>query len=395
MDEPEDGNIRNAQNNIQDADLSDETQDFRFLNLLNKTGTTALPRRGEKDFEPDGTDLQDRVLNESRQAMHEALLGERKHSSKQHVSATWRPSQRMAEVHVARGPHFKTVGKADRRGVLWLLPEETIYLVERGNLECWWEEGVPMSLQGVYASALDGCGGLERYQVYTYLKRAGYILARAPTFFHDDDKVVEREERGEGIIGTIRPATTTPPGIFKQLFTSLFLTRTKPPPFGPVIAQGTYRTYDSIYSRLSIIPTHHPPHTPTNMVAVASETPFRIAYKVWKPQPHFRKSDPPPADFLVAVASARETSLPTLSQLSALFDSVPVDEKTGGKSQFRRLKDGHRKCLVSQSWDTEVTTFIKFAHVGFWVGPIFYGKREGEGWREIGRWCRRERTRQR
>jgi len=145
--------------------------------------------------------------------MHEALLGERKHSGKQYVSATWRPSQRMAEVHMARGPHFKTVGKADRRGVLWLLPEETIYLVERGNLECWWEEGVPMSLQGVYATALDGCGGLERYQVYAYLKRAGYILARAPTFFHDDDdeEAMGGGEKEEKMVGTIRPATTTSP----------------------------------------------------------------------------------------------------------------------------------------------------------------------------------------
>jgi len=307
--------------------------------------------------------------------MHEALLGERKHSGKQYVSATWRPSQRMAEVHMARGPHFKTVGKADRRGVLWLLPEETIYLVERGNLECWWEEGVPMSLQGVYATALDGCGGLERYQVYAYLKRAGYILARAPTFFHDDDdeEAMGGGEKEEKMVGTIRPATTTSPGIFKQLFATLFLTRPKPPPAGPVVAQGTYRTYDSIYSRLSIIPSHHPPHTPTNIITAASETPFRIAYKVWKPQPHFKKSDPPPADFLVAVISARETSLPTLSQLSALFDSVPVDEKTSGKPQFQRLKDGYRNVILAIV-DSGVTSFIKFADVGFGDEPMYKWK---------------------
>src|SRR5437879_4521355 len=137
-----------------------------------------------------------------------------------------------------------------------------------------------MSLQGVYASALDGCGGLERYQVYAYLKRAGYILARAPTFFHDGDGAVEGEEREEGVIGTIRPTTTAPPGFFKQLFTSLFPTLPKLSPSGPVITQGTYRTYDSIYSRLSIMPSHHPPHTPTSMVATASDTPFRIAYRV-------------------------------------------------------------------------------------------------------------------
>ena len=36
MDEPEDDIIRNAQGNPLDADLTDETQDFRFLNLFNK-----------------------------------------------------------------------------------------------------------------------------------------------------------------------------------------------------------------------------------------------------------------------------------------------------------------------------------------------------------------------
>lgn len=36
MDEPEDDNIRNARINLQDADLSDETQDFRFLNMFKK-----------------------------------------------------------------------------------------------------------------------------------------------------------------------------------------------------------------------------------------------------------------------------------------------------------------------------------------------------------------------
>ena len=117
--------------------------------------------------------------------MHDALCGERTHTSKVHVEGIWRPERNLTEVHIARGTHFKAMGKADSKGVVWLLPEETIYMVERGNLECWWEEGVPMSLQGAYASCLQGCGGLERYQVYSYLRRAGYILQRAPTFFDE------------------------------------------------------------------------------------------------------------------------------------------------------------------------------------------------------------------
>jgi len=117
--------------------------------------------------------------------MHDALCGERKHSVKTHAEGIWRPDKQLTEVILAKGPHFKTVGKADSGGVLWLLPEETIYMVERGSMECWWEEGVPMSVQGAYATCLEGCGGLERYQVYAYLKRAGYILNRAPTFSDD------------------------------------------------------------------------------------------------------------------------------------------------------------------------------------------------------------------
>lgn len=120
--------------------------------------------------------------------MHNALCGDRKHGSKSHVEGIWRPSKQRTEVRVVRGTHFKTIGKADSRGVLWLLPEETMYMVERGNLECWWEEGIPMSVQGVYASCLEAAGGLERFQVYTYLKRSGYIIQRAPTF--DDGKLV-------------------------------------------------------------------------------------------------------------------------------------------------------------------------------------------------------------
>src|SRR5215471_9763246 len=69
-----------------------------------------------------------------------------------------------------KGPHFRTLGQADRWNRLWLLPEEALYLLERGSLEIMWpapspapvsedrseedkrvEEGVPMSLQAAYA----------------------------------------------------------------------------------------------------------------------------------------------------------------------------------------------------------------------------------------------------
>lgn len=397
MAEPEADNLRLAQGAQQDVDLSDETQDFRFLSQFSKsTDQSSIPKRGEKDFEPDGTDRQSRVLDDSRNAMHEALCGERKHTSKVHVEAVWRPARQLAEVHDARGPHFKTIGRADRTAV-WLLPEETIYMVERGSLECWWEEGIPMSLQGVYASCLDACGGLERYQVYAYLKRAGYIIQRAPTF---DD---EPDNDSEPPPPTVRTSTAVPPGLFCHLFNALFGPRPVPAS-GPMIAPGsTYRSYTSIYERLAVIPAHHHPTSPTSSSSSSSSStsaahaPFRVAYHVWKPQPAFKKSSPPPPDFRIAVVSARDTPVPTLAQLTHLLDTIPFDDAkaSAAKNPTHRLKDGRRNVILAIV-DSGVTSFLKFADVAFADEPLFarksaggrggkFGGRGGRGGRGRGR----------
>jgi len=101
--------------------------------------------------------------------MHTALSGQRQHTSRVNVHITWRREIGKGEVEAAKGTHFKTMGRADKHGTVWLEREEVVYLVERGGVECWWEEGVPMSLQGVYAECLGGAevgeGWVERYQV--------------------------------------------------------------------------------------------------------------------------------------------------------------------------------------------------------------------------------------
>ncbi|KAF3915221.1 hypothetical protein ABW20_dc0108597 [Dactylellina cionopaga] len=177
-----------------DIDISDETQDFRFLAALTKKDGT-IPKRGEKDFEPDGTNLQSNTLDDSRNAMFQALSVERSHNGKNRVTATWHPSRRLARVHTQRGVLFKSMGRADKSGTIWLLPEELIYMVERGSMECFYEEGgleadisinISMSLQAVYAAALEATGGLERYQVYANLRRSGYLVYRDPEGQHDE-----------------------------------------------------------------------------------------------------------------------------------------------------------------------------------------------------------------
>lgn len=140
--------------------------------------------------------------------MHGALSYPRIHTPKKYTLAIYHPETNMAYAEDPKGPLFKSMGKVyppkdDPLGVreanvnrLWLLPEEILYLLERGTVDVRWpaegdEEdglGAPMSLQGAYAAFIgmeDGTGGVltfERYSVYAGLRRAGYMVHRAPSW---------------------------------------------------------------------------------------------------------------------------------------------------------------------------------------------------------------------
>lgn len=99
------------------------------------------------------------------------------------------PQHSLAKVVDARGTVFDTVGFTIRRQNathkrLELLPEEVLYLVERGSMLCWRESpnaplqeeddihdpvkliGEPMSVQQCFTEMLGVEGiGLEQYQV--------------------------------------------------------------------------------------------------------------------------------------------------------------------------------------------------------------------------------------
>ncbi|ERF74370.1 hypothetical protein EPUS_02057 [Endocarpon pusillum Z07020] len=168
-----------------DVDLSEETQDFRFLSVLTSNTTlanttttpsvasteTLIPKRGIKDFEPNPTRSQQNALRASRQAMHDVLSGERVHGSKNWVIGYFvgsiggegesaplegrdsgedgigledrdkRLRGCVVRIDQPRGSTFRTMGVSDRENRIWLLPEEALYCIERGSLDIRW--GLP------------------------------------------------------------------------------------------------------------------------------------------------------------------------------------------------------------------------------------------------------------
>ncbi|TAQ85695.1 hypothetical protein B7494_g5965 [Chlorociboria aeruginascens] len=372
-----------------DIDPSDETQDFRlFASSISKAGHQ-IPKRGEKDFEPHGTKHQDGVLESSRLAMHDVLDYTRTHSSKAYVRGfyygegslardevvdeAWRmglDNDHIVVVESTKGPHFKTMGTSTlkkERTTMWLLPEEALYLVERGNLDLWWpsrssfkgmypeeadeeenwilpkedamdeeDEGLPMSLQAAYALLLgkDGERGrvtLERYTVYSNLKRNGYVVLRVP-----------KDNHSEQTYPLVKECTS----IFNLLFGGLFTKKEiESPRYGPLVNPGMYRSYHSIYRKMAIVPRHKPSPIPNESLP-SPEDPFSVVYWLWKPArvPTFAKSNPGIPDFRVAIVDARGASVPSLTQMTSLLESTPwappKAEFVGPSKTCQRLKHG-------------------------------------------------------
>lgn len=292
-----------------ETDLSDETQDFRLLNHLNlyppaaaialrlltnlcsslsDTSSASLPRRGEKDFEPNPTEFQADVLSASRGAMHNALAHPRIHHPKTQVIGIYAPdgptpppqvtvdekglgvsSDYCVCVPIPKGQYFKTIGQADRWNRVWLLPEEAMYLMERGSLDIKWprelsgidaddvnEPLIPMSLQAAYACLLGRSGlTLERYTVFTGLRRLGYAVVRASGW--DDNASAENskneinknaytepQQRGAGLAGIIGRCFAWLDDPFGTSSTAA----------GPIVGCGIHRNYSMLICSRVIVP---------------------------------------------------------------------------------------------------------------------------------------------
>ncbi|KAF4581565.1 tRNA-splicing endonuclease subunit sen54 [Pleurotus pulmonarius] len=304
----------------------DSGADWTKLSSLN-INRPIIPRRGEKEFEPapgGGSGLQIHVLDRARSAMFDALRATRSTSSKAMSYAVWYPSIARAHVTLSRGIHFTSMGHSVPRNEeneekttkrLELLPEEAIYMIERGALLCTKAGGAPMSAQQAFSEMLGTEDmTLERYQVYSYLKRLGYVVTRAtpPSPFYP--------------VTPPSSSISTPlhyQSIFSRLtfhLRSLFsrFSWWRPLCINPWLRQ--HMNYEFIFKSLRFIPSGH--NAPLH-IKQSSASPYKIFYHLYKPSTPFKKTSPPPPDFSVVVVDARVTQMPTLQELDDLFGELP------------------------------------------------------------------------
>ncbi|KAL5611985.1 hypothetical protein BROUX41_000452 [Berkeleyomyces rouxiae] len=405
----------------------DLAPDFRLFEAMLKkkkgySGTSI--RKGEKDFEQHGTQAQSNSLEHSRQVMEEIQSYERFHkyetwnrgwffpkywssSLEEKVKDTSKLKElgkddlflqnRVVVVEMFSGTLQKSIGRTipgvtkfhPAFGKSWLLPEEALFLVERGNLDLWYpsrpiedlmpgwpreiaeqrgnnekpfpqsrpdpsdyEKGTPLSLQAAYAMLVGEDGeeckvSLRKYQVYAHLKRAGFHVF--PAWEEDENDGAQ-------------------PWTLWSWMTSLLDTSDySKSQNGSLVGPGVYHSYKSVYSRLQQIPRHVPTKTLENKKA--AEQPFKVDYFVWKADgAPFTKGNPRAPDFRVCVVDAKDTMVPTLDQVTALLETTPYSPPSeswqGPGRMHQRLKHGYRNVLIAVV-DCGIISFSRFCETAF------------------------------
>ncbi|XP_069785502.1 tRNA-splicing endonuclease subunit Sen54 isoform X2 [Narcine bancroftii] len=138
-----------------------------------------LPQQthGQKDFIPDHSEEQAERLRLCREEEWQLLAEERVERLGSLVKAQWNPQEGVVELKSNAGKFWHTMGHVNR-GKQLLYPEEALYLLECGSIQLFYGD-LPLSIQESYEVLLSSRTiPLQNYQVYSHLKRLGYIVMR-------------------------------------------------------------------------------------------------------------------------------------------------------------------------------------------------------------------------
>ncbi|XP_068932536.1 tRNA-splicing endonuclease subunit Sen54 isoform X2 [Petaurus breviceps papuanus] len=138
-----------------------------------------LPLRshGQKVFLPDGSEAQEEQLRLCRQELWTLLSEERVERRGSLVTAEWSPQDGVVTLKSFAGKFWQTMGFSEG-GQQRLYPEEALYLLECGSIQLFYQD-LPLSIQEAYEMLLaQGTRGFLQYQVFSHLKRLGYVVRR-------------------------------------------------------------------------------------------------------------------------------------------------------------------------------------------------------------------------
>lgn len=418
-----------------DVDEDEVAQDWsQAAKLSVKSMASSIPKRGEKDYEPDGTNLQELLLYKAREAMFDTLANSPRGSIvSNQVKAYYDQDYHGAVVPHAKGNFLQTMGNVDEQGRCWLKFHEFVYLAERGTVLPFYSnqrpekqaEGfveVPLSMQDVY-SLFRTQEEMDLCFVFAHLKRLGFIVTTLDKKRSETASFFPENNRNRRTVGTIWANMFS----FLRLETNSLINAFFYTSWNFLLRR--YTTSPQIYEDLKRLVPHRVPPKTIDALRLerarqhpnCSKEMFPIAFNVWKPQTRFRKKNPGLPDFQVVIHSKNDASqaFPSYVDLQKIFRSLdykfeflsetddeefwnnntftggnlanvskpkkaqaPTSEcnssKKGGRKevaehvkQNRRLKNGYRSFLLAII-DDGLISFVKISEADFGSEDVWF-----------------------
>ncbi|SCU84856.1 LADA_0D04236g1_1 [Lachancea dasiensis] len=382
-----------------DAEGDELSQDWSHIAKLSKS-QVVVPKRGEKDYGPDGTDAQELLLYKARKAMFDSLSDAARGTVIKNLThAFYVPELHSAFVPKPKGSFMHTIGKVDRKGVCWLTFHELVYLAERGTITPYFKHSErqdhdldpSLSIEDLYM-LFKSPQEADEFAVYAHLKRLGFIVMNSQP----------RQEM------THREVPKAIPSLF-QSFRSLARRQFdifRTPTYHPLqFHLMRYTSSGQIYDALSkLIPHYVAPKTIQDLqgekllTLKEGDSSRSFTFDVWKPQGSFKKKAPGWPDFQVLVVNknTKDYKFPTYSEMKLLFKNLNtkvdslVPESLSGKTppekgkaqrqskpvaphveQQRRLKKGYRSFILALM-DDGLISFVRLTESDFGSEKVWF-----------------------
>ncbi|CAR26005.1 ZYRO0A13332p [Zygosaccharomyces rouxii] len=309
-----------------DSDLEDDEliQDWSQAAQLSIRSST-LPKRGEKDYEPDGTNVQELLLYRARKAMFDTLSNSARGSVvKNLVKAYYDPHEHKALVLRPKGNFLHTLGKMHRDGTVWLEFHEFVYLAERGSITPfykmdgidWINQELPLTIEDLYM-LFKSQEELDTFFVFEHLKRLGFIVMPTNNSLDSFFEPKVGKNSGQALSNTWNLL----PEWRKTIHNTIFYSPWK-------FWLNRYTSNPQIYQSLNqLIPSYRAPRTEEELrrtrfgSMTKKPSAFPISLNVWKPRTDFKKKSPGIPDFQVVIYNKNDPNqhFPTYHELQEIF----------------------------------------------------------------------------
>ncbi|KAM3162940.1 tRNA-splicing endonuclease subunit sen54 [Lachancea thermotolerans] len=395
-----------------DDEADELPQDWSHIAKLSK-GQVVVPKRGEKDYEPDGTNAQELLLHKAKTVMFDSLSDASRGSVvKNLIKAYYVPDLHKACVPHPKGSFMHTMGKVDRDGACWLSFLEFVYLAERGTIAPYYKRKESedheldpfLGIQDLYM-LFKSQKESDEFAVYAHLKRLGFIVMQS---LQNSAEVGSVGQLEDSAVQKLRLK-------FCQTFESLSKSISNPftlPFYHPLQHHLTrYCTSAQIYESLNkLIPYAAAPKTLGELqkdlrMENVSAGIWKFSFDVWKPQSNFRKKTPGLPDFQVVVfnKNSHKENFPTyhemrglLKMLNCKMDFLNASANEQAKSaeteankgatkkkskankkypphieQQRRIKRGYRSFVLA-TMDDGLVSFIRITETDFGSENVWF-----------------------